>query len=487
MCSVPKRAKFESLSNSGRSWRLKPIVSDELLAEIPKTKVWVAKIKDRRLISKMIAQLNQSFPVPSLQHLKRVRGNEVLIDLIDNPQNDFERKPSAESIEKLVDSFQRKTSGIEDTSNIVDFGNSQKEALPLETVCSKTLQSNLIVQKLAEFEVFALGVSLDLYPLEVPEKPPQTKLQFSSCNRVWPCNFHPDKDLEKMLSGDKFTEGDLNRMETWMRECLKVSDGNVGCIVVNPNTNKLIASGTDQRRCHPMKHAAMVAIDNVAKTQNGGAWNEPQVERVLTKTCDVEVDCTKGRSVTEVNKTEFVETPTTIGRSTEATSDEVAPSDKAVFANAARLQASDQHSSEESLSLVNASTVSDKERSQTVADSSKGSDKEGSLATADESKGSDRGLPQAIADPHADKEGPYLCTGYDVYLTAEPCLMCAMALVHSRARRIFYGCPSPDGALGSRLKLHTVANLNHHYEVYAGILETECQLAIEECCGCSSR
>lgn len=64
------------------------------------------------------------------------------------------------------------------------------------------------------------------------------------------------------------------------------------------------------------------------------------------------------------------------------------------------------------------------------------------------------------------KYGPYLCTGYDVYLTDEPCIMCAMALVHSRARRIFFHKLNAKGALKTLTKLHTIKALNHHYEVY---------------------
>ncbi|KXJ82656.1 hypothetical protein RP20_CCG012461 [Aedes albopictus] len=71
--------------------------------------------------------------------------------------------------------------------------------------------------------------------------------------------------------------------------------------------------------------------------------------------------------------------------------------------------------------------------------------------------------------PHEDnlaKYGPYLCTGYDVYLTHEPCIMCAMALTHSRVRRVFYHSNTAKGGLGSITKVHCAKGLNHHYEVF---------------------
>jgi tRNA-specific adenosine deaminase 3 len=62
---------------------------------------------------------------------------------------------------------------------------------------------------------------------------------------------------------------------------------------------------------------------------------------------------------------------------------------------------------------------------------------------------------------------PYLCTGFDIYVTREPCAMCAMALVHQRVRRVIYGISNKMvGSLGSKYRLHGQRSLNHHYTVF---------------------
>ncbi|CAK6445687.1 unnamed protein product [Pipistrellus nathusii] len=79
-------------------------------------------------------------------------------------------------------------------------------------------------------------------------------------------------------------------------------------------------------------------------------------------------------------------------------------------------------------------------------------------------------------DVDTDDNGlPYVCTGYDLYITREPCAMCAMALVHSRVQRVFYGAPSPDGALGTRFRIHARPDLNHRFQVFRGVLEAQCR------------
>ncbi|KAI8359144.1 cytidine deaminase-like protein [Blakeslea trispora] len=73
-------------------------------------------------------------------------------------------------------------------------------------------------------------------------------------------------------------------------------------------------------------------------------------------------------------------------------------------------------------------------------------------------------------DNSSTEKGTYLCTGYDAYMSHEPCAMCSMALVHSRIGRVFYSIPSRTGALGTCYKIHAHASLNHHYRVFRHVL-----------------
>jgi tRNA(adenine34) deaminase len=71
--------------------------------------------------------------------------------------------------------------------------------------------------------------------------------------------------------------------------------------------------------------------------------------------------------------------------------------------------------------------------------------------------------------------GNYRLTGATLYVTVEPCAMCAGALVHARIARLVYGCDDPKvGAVRGELRVLDHPTLNHRVEVTPGVLADEC-------------
>ena len=67
-----------------------------------------------------------------------------------------------------------------------------------------------------------------------------------------------------------------------------------------------------------------------------------------------------------------------------------------------------------------------------------------------------------------------------VYVTLEPCIMCAGAMVLARISRLVYGCRDPKaGALGSVYDVVRDGRLNHTYRITAGILESQCRTLLQ--------
>ena len=77
--------------------------------------------------------------------------------------------------------------------------------------------------------------------------------------------------------------------------------------------------------------------------------------------------------------------------------------------------------------------------------------------------------------------GNYRLTGAALYVTVEPCLMCAGALVHARVGRLVFGAAEPKaGAVRSVMRVLDHPALNHGVEVAGGVLETECAELMRE-------
>ena len=93
--------------------------------------------------------------------------------------------------------------------------------------------------------------------------------------------------------------------------------------------------------------------------------------------------------------------------------------------------------------------------------------------------------PRALADPTAHAEmrairaaalalGTDRLADCDLWVTLEPCAMCAGAIAHARLRRLYYGAADPKGgAVEHGPRLFTQPTCHHRPEVYGGIGETE--------------
>lgn len=71
--------------------------------------------------------------------------------------------------------------------------------------------------------------------------------------------------------------------------------------------------------------------------------------------------------------------------------------------------------------------------------------------------------------------GDWQLVDCELYVTIEPCIMCAGAIIQSRIKRVVYGAPDPrGGALGSSINVLEAVNINHRPEVVGGVRQEEC-------------
>ena len=76
--------------------------------------------------------------------------------------------------------------------------------------------------------------------------------------------------------------------------------------------------------------------------------------------------------------------------------------------------------------------------------------------------------------------GNYRLTGTTLYVTAEPCSMCAGAIIQARIDRLVYGCDDPKGgAIRSCFEVLSNPTLNHQVEITSGVLSEQCAALLQ--------
>ncbi|XP_015428516.1 PREDICTED: probable inactive tRNA-specific adenosine deaminase-like protein 3 [Dufourea novaeangliae] len=406
----PKRAKEDKTETMTRSWTAKPILSSEFTNDPPLEDIYVGLLRQKKDISTAIQTISSI--LPGLSHLKRCSSNKLLLAPL-------------KSLDLLA--------------------KSEESSSEERTLTQDELKA---VLKNREFDLTLLEDDFQI--IKIPSIPAKTKAQAALASKIWPLNFHPDPNIERLIDGSIFTEHQLEQIERYMKvaveaarlEAIGTKNCNGSAVIVDPEDGRILAISASRINQHPMWHAAMLAVDLVAKLQGGGAWKlDEKLEKNLTESEASNPTDKRGNEYYAAREKRI----------------------KRIYIEQAPL------CYPESLSTIRLpkeeplkSTVVQRGRRNNVSKTI--------YLEESEKTGED-----------IEKCGPYLCTGYWTFLLREPCPLCAMALVHSRVSRIFYGVSNEyTGILGSRAVLHAVPGLNHRYQVWSDVLEEECRQAFDE-------
>lgn len=104
-------------------------------------------------------------------------------------------------------------------------------------------------------------------------------------------------------------------------------------------------------------------------------------------------------------------------------------------------------------------------------------------------EGTNRPIESSDPTAHAEIEalraagrtlGTYRLPGTTLYVTLEPCVMCAAAIVHARVARVVFGAWDPRaGGAGSVVNVFALPGLNHRVDVFGGVLMEECGAVLQ--------
>lgn len=382
------------------------VLQESMHGLVDLVQVAVLQVKEKKLISRAVKELAVKLPVPSLSHLKRVKK---IVSCTEAGEDISKTKLGREDAMVVYLDY-LENFGIpfvehweDDNINMLNVDDSAK-------VLTR-LKENDIDISLFEEQVFASKVA---------KYAPRIRKIYDQAALYWPCTFHEDSYLTQLSSSNFFSEEEMKLIVHYMNKAIQLSHlaskngaPAIGTIIVNDLKGTIVGKGIDARHRHPLQHAVMLAIDDVSHQQGGGSWPKQKLSSQIDDEL-LSVDSENGEL--------------------EAGTDVSKPTDENEV-----LKSKEKNNCNNTTDLNAQNNVT----SNPICAS------------------------QSMDCNSACESISYICTGFDVYISHEPCMMCAMALLHSRVRRIFYACPQLQfGALGSLTKLHTLPGINHRYEVF---------------------
>lgn len=378
----------------------------------------VAATIPAQLANTLIKQLCTAYPLANLKHLKRVRkpDSSPSLSIILCAGTDLPKQPQT----------------------VAAWADCQEtQPCPLDCLPDNLAQ---LVQT-HELQPTLVGV---------PAHAPHTRDQWQAWSQVWPITW---KIPDQAVTLPTVSQSDQVYFEQHMAAALRLASEQScsnAALIVDPTTGSIMAQAVSNPS-HPLDHAAMVAI-RAAAARDRQLW--PKAAVVPTAEKD------------EVRTDDTGEGATSIASDREAT-----VRGQAEEGGTTGSEAACQPGGAECEGIPGPGG-----REEDGQASQKRPRLQGSDACASDG-GQESSGPQPLqgsVTTAAAGERPYMCTGYDCFLVQEPCIMCAMGLVHSRLQRVVYCRPDPSfGALGGRCRLHAQRSLNHHYTVFHLPLKAE--------------
>jgi len=299
----------------------------------------------------------------------------------------------------------------------------------LVLVCTKeefegVKQDTNVMKKLEDFDFFPEAV-------KVPKNCPRLVVERDEWAEIWPISYVPPRPKSPV----KFSNEEKDDQIIFMRSAIALAkrakkEGQlpIGAVAVDPVSRRIVGEGYDCRLGtsdglhHLLHHAVMMCIRSVSnrdlKHFKETLYTKDNLE--ISDERDQNGHCGHPR-------TEFVEPKNQISKPN--------GNQRICDCSKKRKQLDDEHR-----------TNSQSKRLK---------------------------LDGSASESFPQQTKPYICTGLDLFVTHEPCSMCAMAILHSRFKRVFYGLTSSRGALGSKLSLHNHPKLNHALQAFKNLIPEE--------------